>query len=77
MDEPLNEWVVSEWSRVLDQLRDLMRRHEEIVNHLADVCRRNDRMRSAGDNLVSLLSQHEIEEGKIELAIQEWGEANT
>ena len=89
---PLNEWIVDELTRTQDSLRDLMRRHEEIVNHLADVCKRNDRMREAGDALVSLLLNVDykntwvLEEDPeaftqystlIEEAIQKWGEANT
>lgn len=88
--EPLNEWIVSEWSRTQDALKDLMRRHEEILNHLADVCRRNDKMEQAGDFLCSVLlnidtpvrlnhetGQHRHLKDEVDEALRQWGEANT
>jgi hypothetical protein len=72
---PLNEWLFDEYIRVKDALTDLSRRHEEIVNHLVDVCRRNDRMLAAGNDLRDHLLQFSRQHG-VEEAIQKWGEAN-
>jgi len=75
---PLNEWLFDEYIRVKDALADLTRRHEEIVNTLADICRRNDRMQAAGDALVTFLSETPVTAGsaRIDELIQKWGEAN-
>lgn len=79
---PINEWVVVELSRTKDTLADLAIRHENIVNRLADVCRRNDRMQEIGNLMRDLLSEvaadraSALEAGAIQFAIQMWGEAN-
>lgn len=80
---PLNEWVVTELTKTRDALSDLMERHENILHHLTDVCRRNDRMRQAGDALVTLIHEYpglgpEFDplQQQIDTAIQKWGEAN-
>lgn len=79
-EETLNEWVVSELSRTMDSLRDLARRHEEVLNHLADVCRRNDKMEAAGQLLINAIYHvtcaTEEEQDRFNHAIQKWGEAN-
>ena len=76
-EETLNEWVVSELSRTMDALRDLAQRHEQIVNHLADVCRRNDRMEQAGGYLAAMLNTVPLPNDEfIEEAIQRWRESN-
>ena len=86
-EEIVNEWLLTEYGRMKEQLLDLAQRHETIVNTLADVCRRNDRMQAAGDKMRDLLDlAHPIvanaHEDVIELpklideAIQKWGEAN-
>jgi hypothetical protein len=73
--EPLNEWVVSELSRTKDALRDLARRHEEVVNRLAEVCRRNDKMQAAGNKLRAIILDFDID-GFDQGAIDEWDDAN-
>lgn len=80
---PLNEWLFDEYIKVKDALADLTRRHEEIVNHLADVCRRNDRMQEAGDRLVSLIAwiTQRLPQGSkldvdVDAVIQNWGDTN-
>jgi hypothetical protein len=80
---PLDEWVVDELTRTRDALSDLMERHENIVNHLADVCRRNDKMQAAGDALVQLLHDMSgwaiVEKNhgdRISELTQKWGESS-
>ena len=78
--EPLNEWVVSELSRVRDALADLTRRHEEVLNHLADVCRRNDKMQAVGNAMRDMLelwySEGDSDPAEVDKLIQKWSEAN-
>lgn len=75
--EPLNEWVVSELTRTQTALRDLIERHEIVVDNYAKVCQQNDKMRSAGDKLRDLLIDHEvIADPRVDDALQKWNEAN-
>jgi hypothetical protein len=75
--EPLNEWVVSELTRTQTALRDLIERHENVVNNYARVCQQNDKMRQAGTSLRDLLIEHEvIADSRVDDALQKWNEAN-
>lgn len=80
--QPLNEYIVDEWMRTKAALDDLIQRHEKIVNHLADVCRRNDKMQSAGNRMRDVLLDNFGADPPDPLAvcdeaIQKWTEANT
>lgn len=55
---PLNEWVVDELTKTRDALSDLMERHEDILNRLSGVCRKNDELRAAGVELAVFV--HEL-----------------
>jgi hypothetical protein len=78
---PLNEWRFDEYIRTKDALADLIRRHEQIINTLADVCRRNDRMRGVGDEMVDCIDRLAVtlnadQQNHLDGVIQKWREAN-
>lgn len=86
-EQPLNEWLFDEYIAKKDALNDLITRHENLLNHLADVCRRNDRMQTAGDELASYLEQGDAliaflqsdpsdQNNFVAKAIQKWRESN-
>lgn len=91
----VNEWLLDAYGVVKEQrdllkrqLDDLVSKHENTLNLLADICRRNDRMLAAGDRMRDLLDQAVLEVGigeeaaikeftaQIDTAIADWGAAN-
>lgn len=76
----INEWLLDEYIAKRDALTDLTRRHEEIVNTLADICRRNDRMLAVGNKMAEILNCAANKDPwvseEIDKILQQWGEAN-
>ena len=52
---PLNEWLFDEYIRTKDNLLDLMKRHETVVDNYARVCRQNDKFRQIGQETIATL----------------------
>ena len=53
----LNEWIFDEYIRYKEQLVELAQRHDDILNRLTEVCRRNDELRAAGIELSTFVGE--------------------
>lgn len=87
---PINEWIAGELARIKEQLmasernlQNLIEHHRIVVDNYASVCRYNDRMRAAGDELVNLIHEYpglgpefDLLQWSIDEAIKKWNEAN-
>jgi hypothetical protein len=81
---PINEWIAGELARIKEQLvasernlQDLIERHVIVVDNYARVCNQNDRLRAAGEDLRTLLIEHEtITDPRVDEALKKWGNAH-